>query len=52
MKIVQREPGKDFPGELAKAPDFELKDTHGLVVRLSDYYQKKNVVLVLTRGFV
>ena len=34
------------------APDFELKDTQGNLVRLSSYRNRKPVVLVLTRGFV
>jgi peroxiredoxin len=34
------------------APDFELIDTRGQVVHLSDYRGKKTVFLVLTRGFV
>jgi peroxiredoxin len=34
------------------APDFELKDTHDQIVRLSDFRGKKTVYLVLTRGFV
>lgn len=29
-----------------QAPDFELKDQHGTPVRLSDFREKKNVVLV------
>lgn len=33
------------------APDFSMKDSDGRVVRLSDYRGKKNVVLVLNRGF-
>ena len=37
---------------LAQAPDFELKDTQGRVVRLADFRGKQPVVLVLTRGFV
>jgi peroxiredoxin len=36
---------------LADAPDFELTDTHGSTVRLSDYHGKQEVVLVLLRGF-
>jgi peroxiredoxin len=36
-------------GELA--PDFELKDTQGQNIRLSDYRGKKQIVLVLNRGF-
>ncbi len=34
-----------------QAPDFELKDTQGKTIRLSDYLGQP-VVLVLTRGFV
>lgn len=33
------------------APDFELKDTKGDTVRLSDYRGKKFVVLSFLRGF-
>lgn len=36
---------------LADAPDFELTDTLGNLVRLSDYLGKQEVVLVLLRGF-
>ncbi len=35
-----------------KAPDFELADTAGQTVRLSDYRGKKHVVLVFNRGFM
>jgi peroxiredoxin len=34
------------------APDFELEDTNGRLVRLSDYHGKGPVVLALLRGFV
>jgi peroxiredoxin Q/BCP len=34
------------------APDFTVQDSEGKTVRLSDYRGKKNVVLVLNRGFV
>jgi peroxiredoxin Q/BCP len=34
------------------APDFELTDTNGQKVRLSDFRGKKNVVLVLNRSLV
>lgn len=37
--------------DLEQAPDFVLKDTQGLDVRLSDYRGKQNVVLVFNRGF-
>ena len=33
------------------APDFALADTHGNMLCLSDYRDKKHVVLVFTRGF-
>jgi len=36
----------------AMAPDFELTDTAGQTVRLSDYRGKKHVVLVFNRGFM
>ncbi len=36
-------------GEMA--PDFELADTSGKMVRLSDYRGKQPVVLVFNRGF-
>jgi peroxiredoxin len=38
--------------QIAAAPDFELTDTQGNLVRLSDFRGKQPVVLVLTRGFV
>ncbi len=34
-----------------EAPDFELMDTDGVKVRLSDYRGQQNVVLVFNRGF-
>ena len=37
---------------LTTAPDFELKDTQGNVVRLSDFRGKQTIVLVITRGFI
>jgi peroxiredoxin len=33
------------------APDFELADSEGRKVRLSDYKDKKDVVLVFNRSF-
>ena len=35
-----------------QAPDFELIDVGGRPVRLNDYAQRKNVVLVFSRGFL
>ena len=34
------------------APDFSLKDADGLQIRLSDFKDKSNVLLVFNRGFV
>jgi peroxiredoxin len=34
------------------APDFELASFSGETVRLSDYRNRKNVVLVFNRGFL
>jgi peroxiredoxin len=33
------------------APDFSLEDIQGNTVRLSDYREKSNVLLVFNRGF-
>lgn len=33
------------------APDFEMTDSEGETVRLSDFKGKKHVVLVFNRGF-
>jgi peroxiredoxin len=38
-------------GDLPLAPDFELVDTRGNLIRLSAYRGRKNVVLILNRGF-
>jgi len=38
------------PGE--SAPDFELTDTGGTLVRLSDFRGRKPVVLAFLRGFM
>ena len=34
-----------------KAPEIALNDFNGIPVNLSDYLNKKNVVLVFNRGF-
>jgi peroxiredoxin len=34
-----------------KAPDFSLDGVGGGVVKLSDYYNKANILLVFNRGF-
>jgi|GEM_PF-118096 len=33
------------------APDFELTNFEGKIIRLSDYRNKKNILLVFNRGF-
>jgi peroxiredoxin len=38
------------PGELA--PDFELEDVHGNLIRLSSFRGSKPVVLAFLRGFM
>jgi len=38
--------------EGVSAPDFELKDTQGKTVHLSDYCNQQPVVIVFTRGFI
>jgi len=38
------------PGELA--PEFELEDVEGHIVRLSDFRGSKPVVLAFLRGFM
>jgi len=35
-----------------KAPDFEINDFKGDKFKLSDFKEKKNVLVVLNRGFV
>lgn len=37
--------------ESMAAPDFELEDSQGRNVKLSDYKGRKTVVLVFNRGF-
>lgn len=34
------------------APDFSLTDLNGQVVRLSEFQNKANVLLVFNRGFI
>lgn len=34
------------------APDFELTDINGNVIRLAQFKEEKNVVLVFLRGFL
>jgi peroxiredoxin len=34
------------------APDFSLKDANGQQIKLSDFKDKSNVLLVFNRGFV
>jgi peroxiredoxin len=34
-----------------KAPDFSLKGIGGRVVKLSDFYNKANILVVFNRGF-
>lgn len=38
--------------DLKAAPDFELTDSEGRTVRLSDYKGSRHVVLIFNRGFV
>lgn len=35
-----------------EAPDFELRNFDDQIVRLSDYKNEKNVLLVFNRGFI
>jgi peroxiredoxin len=37
--------------QAASAPDFASSDSEGKIVRLSDYKNRKHVVLVFNRGF-
>ncbi len=34
-----------------KAPDFEIEDFKGDKFKLSDFKEKKNVLIILNRGF-
>jgi peroxiredoxin len=36
----------------AIAPEFALEDDQGQIVRLSDYRDRKHVILVFNRGFL
>jgi hypothetical protein len=36
----------------AAAPEFELADFRGQIVRLRDFRERQNVLLVLNRGFI
>jgi peroxiredoxin len=38
------------PGEIA--PDFEINDLHGNLVRLSDFRGRQPIVLYFLRGFL
>ena len=35
-----------------QAPEFTSKDVHGNTISLSDFADKKNVLLVFNRGFI
>ncbi len=41
-----------MPIQLQSAPDFELTDITGKLVRLFAFRGQKNVVLILLRGFM
>ena len=43
-------PGLITPGELA--PDFELEDTNGNLVRLTSFRGRKPILLAFLRGFM
>ncbi len=36
----------------APAPDFEIEDFNGKMIRLSDYRGKSKVLLIFNRGFM
>jgi peroxiredoxin len=36
----------------AMAPDFELRDFNGQLVKLSDFKGKKHLAIALNRGFI
>lgn len=48
--LTGMKPNLIVPGTLA--PDFELEDVQGSLVRLSDFRDKKPVVLAFLRGFM
>jgi len=39
------------PQQATLAPEFNMTDSEGGTVRLSDYRGKKNMILVFNRGF-
>ena len=41
-----------MPIKMENAPDFELPDVHGNLIRLSEFKSTKNIVLVFLRGFM
>ena len=44
-------PSNDAGERYEKAPDFETIDSQGKSIKLSDYVGKKNLVIVINRGF-
>jgi cytochrome oxidase Cu insertion factor (SCO1/SenC/PrrC family) len=44
-------PAGDSGEQYRKAPDFEAIDSRGKSIKLSDYIGKKNLVIVVNRGF-
>ncbi len=48
MRTTRRSP----VSRLEPAKDFELTDTQGRTLRLSDYQGVKHVVLIFNRGFI